>query len=103
LIAKGERWFKGFDDKIIAMYARGMTVQEIQWFLLEMYSIEVSPDFINTTCPRLQGNEYNIPTANQGPQGQYDFKIRTVPCSVIGNIRPRAYAAWLPRLDIDLI
>ena len=48
LIAKGERRFKGFDDKIIAMYARGMTVREIQGFLLEMYGIEVSPDFIST-------------------------------------------------------
>ncbi|PRF59172.1 IS256 family transposase, partial [Burkholderia multivorans] len=48
LIAKGERRFTGFDDKIIAMYARGMSVREIQGFLLEMYGIEVSPDFIST-------------------------------------------------------
>ncbi|ONY97115.1 IS256 family transposase, partial [Burkholderia cenocepacia] len=41
LIAKGERRFTGFDDKIIAMYARGMSVREIQGFLLEMYGIEV--------------------------------------------------------------
>ncbi|CDN61778.1 transposase [Burkholderia cenocepacia H111] len=48
LIVKGERRFTGFDDKIIAMYARGMSVREIQGFLLEMYGIEVSPDFIST-------------------------------------------------------
>ncbi|MCO1362912.1 IS256 family transposase (plasmid) [Burkholderia multivorans] len=48
LIAKGERRFTGFDDKIIAMYARGMSVREIQGFLLEMYGIDVSPDFIST-------------------------------------------------------
>jgi len=48
LIAKGERRFTGFDDKIIAMYARGMSVREIQGFLQEMYGIEVSPDFIST-------------------------------------------------------
>ncbi|AJY41330.1 transposase, Mutator family protein [Burkholderia humptydooensis] len=48
LIAKGERRFTGFDDKIIAMYARGMSVREIQGFLLEMSGIEVSPDFIST-------------------------------------------------------
>jgi putative transposase len=47
-IAKGERRFKGFDETIIAMYARGMSVREIQGFLLEMYGIEVSPDFIST-------------------------------------------------------
>ena len=37
LIGKHERRFTGFDDKIIAMYARGMTVREIQGFLTEMY------------------------------------------------------------------
>jgi hypothetical protein len=35
-----------FDDKVIAMYARGMTVREVLAFLLEMYHVEVSPDFI---------------------------------------------------------
>ncbi|AIP34021.1 transposase, Mutator family protein [Paraburkholderia xenovorans LB400] len=48
LIAKGERRFTGFDDKIIAMYARGLSVREIQGFLLERYGIEVSPDFVST-------------------------------------------------------
>src|SRR6202522_4555772 len=37
LISKHERRFTGFDDKIIAMYARGMTVREIQAFLREQY------------------------------------------------------------------
>jgi putative transposase len=48
LIGKHERRFTGFDDKIIAMYARGMTVREIQGFLAEMYATEVAPDFIST-------------------------------------------------------
>ena len=47
LIGKHERRFTGFDDKIIAMYARGMTVREIQAFLAEMYATEVAPDFIS--------------------------------------------------------
>ena len=47
LIGKHERHFTGFDDKIIAMYARGMSVREIQAFLAEMYSIEASPDLIS--------------------------------------------------------
>lgn len=47
LIGKHERRFTGFDDKIVAMYARGMTVREIQGFLIEMYGVEVSPDFIS--------------------------------------------------------
>ena len=46
-ISKHERRFTGFDDKIIAMYARGMTVREIQGFLAEMYAIDVSPGLIS--------------------------------------------------------
>jgi putative transposase len=48
LIGKHERRFTGFDDKILALYARGMTVREIQGFLAEMYAVEVSPDLIST-------------------------------------------------------
>jgi putative transposase len=48
LIAKHERRFSGFDDKIVAMYARGMTVREIQAFLAEQYGTEVAPDFISS-------------------------------------------------------
>ena len=48
LIGKHERRFTGFDDKIVAMYARGMTVREIQGFLGEMYRVEVLPDFISS-------------------------------------------------------
>jgi hypothetical protein len=47
LIKKVERRFTGFDDKIIAMYARGMTVREIQGYLEEMYGVLVSPDLIS--------------------------------------------------------
>ncbi|WP_043699462.1 IS256 family transposase, partial [Tepidimonas taiwanensis] len=47
LIPKHERRFSGFDDKIVAMYARGMTVREIQGFLAEQYGTEVSADFIS--------------------------------------------------------
>ncbi len=48
LIGKHERRFTGFDDKVIALYARGLTVREIQAFLGEMYGVEVSPDLIST-------------------------------------------------------
>lgn len=48
LIPKHERRFTGFDDKILALYARGMTVREIQGFLREMYAVDVSPDLIST-------------------------------------------------------
>ncbi len=48
LIPKHQRRYTGFDDKIIAMYARGMSVREIRAFLAEQYGTEVSPDFIST-------------------------------------------------------
>jgi putative transposase len=48
LIPKHERRFTGFDDKIIAMYARGMTMREIRSFLLESYAVAVSPEFISS-------------------------------------------------------
>lgn len=48
LIPKHERRFTGFDDKIIAMYARGMSVRDIRAFLAEQYGTEVSPDFISS-------------------------------------------------------
>jgi putative transposase len=44
VIGKDERRFTGFDDKILALYARGMMVREIQAFLAEIYAVEVSPD-----------------------------------------------------------
>jgi putative transposase len=47
LIAKYQRRFPDFDEKIISMYARGMTVREIRGHLEELYGIEVSPDLIS--------------------------------------------------------
>src|ERR671910_2295545 len=48
LVAKHDRRFTGFDDKIIALYSRGLTVREIQAFLSEMYATDVSADLIST-------------------------------------------------------
>jgi putative transposase len=48
LIAKYQRRFPGFDEKIVSMYARGMSVREIQGHLLDLYGLEVSPDLIST-------------------------------------------------------
>ena len=47
LIAKYQRRFPDFDNKIISMYARGMTVREIHGHLDELYGIDVSPDLIS--------------------------------------------------------
>ena len=48
LITRYQRRFPGFDDKIITMYARGMSTREITGHLREMYGIDVSPDLIST-------------------------------------------------------
>ena len=47
IIPKHKRTFTGFDDKIIAMYAGGMTTRQIQEQLIDLYGIEVSPTFIS--------------------------------------------------------
>ena len=47
LVQKGQTRFDGFDDKILSLYARGMTVREIQGHLFELYRVEVSPDLIS--------------------------------------------------------
>ena len=47
LVGKGQTRFAGFDDKILSLYARGMTTREIQGHLEEMYQVEVSPALIS--------------------------------------------------------
>ena len=48
IISKHQTRWAGFDDKILSLYARGMTVREIQQHLTEMYGTEVSPTLIST-------------------------------------------------------
>lgn len=47
IVPKGSRRLSGFNDRIIALYARGMTVRDIQAHLAEMYDVDVSPDLIS--------------------------------------------------------
>ena len=47
LIAKYQRRFPGFDQKIIALYARGMTTRDIQAHLRELYGVDISPDLVS--------------------------------------------------------
>jgi len=48
IVGKRQKRFDGFDDRIISLYARGMTVREIQGHLHEMYKVEVSPTLISS-------------------------------------------------------
>ena len=54
IIAKNQTRFTGFDDKILSMYARGMTTREIQGHLEEIYGIEVSPQLISNVTDEVQ-------------------------------------------------
>src|SRR5258705_4260710 len=47
LIGKYRRRFAGFDDKIIALYARGLTTREIAAHVGELYGVEISPDLVS--------------------------------------------------------
>jgi putative transposase len=47
LVPKRQTRFRGFDDKILALYSRGMTVRDIQGHLEDVYGVEVSPDLIS--------------------------------------------------------
>lgn len=53
IIAKGETHWDGFDDRIISMYAGGMTVGEIRDHLAEIYGVTVSGDFISTVTDKV--------------------------------------------------
>ena len=71
LISKHERRFTGFDDKILALYARGMTVRDIQGILAEMYAVEVSHDLISTATDgdRRGGDRVAKPAARADVSG----------------------------------
>jgi len=53
IVAKGQTHWDGFDDKIISMYAGGMTVEEIRGHLADIYGVEVSKDFISTVTDKV--------------------------------------------------
>ena len=53
LVKKRQRRLPGFDDKVIALYARGMTTREIQGGLKEIYGVEVSPSLISNVTVTL--------------------------------------------------
>jgi len=47
LVRKGEKQLNGFDDRVISLYARGMTTRDIQAHFVEAYGVEVSATFIS--------------------------------------------------------
>ena len=53
IVEKGQTHWDGFDDKIVSMYAGGMTVEEIRSHLGDIYGTEVSKDFISTVTDKV--------------------------------------------------
>jgi len=53
LVPKGVRQFDGFDDKVISLYARGMTMREIQEHLYEIYGTQVSHELISNVTDKV--------------------------------------------------
>ncbi len=53
IVEKGQTHWDGFDDRIISMYAGGMTVEEIRAHLADIYGTEVSKDFISTVTDKV--------------------------------------------------
>jgi len=54
IVPKHQTRFTGFDDKILSMYARGMTTREIQAHLQEIYGVEVSPTLVSNVTEAVQ-------------------------------------------------
>ncbi len=66
LIPEGVKRFSGFDDKVISLYARGMTVSEIHSHLEEIYQTNISKDLISTVTDRSNRRSYYM--AKQVPR-----------------------------------
>ena len=90
LIAKYQRRFPDFDDKIISMYARGMTVREIRGHLEELYGIDVSPDLISAVTDAVLEGLPNGRTGRSMPAFPWSFSTRS------GSIRTRASSGTRP-------
>ena len=63
IVRKGQTRLEGFNDRIIALYARGMTTRDIRAHLREMYDVDVSPDLISRVT---DGCSRNSPSGSPG-------------------------------------
>jgi transposase-like protein len=54
IVKKGQTRFDGFDDKILSLYARGMSTRDIQAQLQELYGVEVSPGLISNVTDAVE-------------------------------------------------
>lgn len=73
LIAKYQRRFPGFDDKIISMYARGMSVRDIRGHLRELYGIDASPQLISTVTDAVLQESGSLSSGTFGSYSSCSF------------------------------
>jgi len=77
IVPKHQTRWSGFDDKILSLYARGMTVREIQSHLEEMYGAEVSPTLISTVTDAVMDEAKawgNPPARPKAPEVEFSTK-----------------------------
>lgn len=101
IIPKDQRRFVGFDDKILSMYAHGMTTRDIQHHLEEMYGVEVSPELISNVTDNVMDEVrawQNRPLETVYPILFLDCIV--VKCRENGSVRNRSvYLALAVNLD----
>jgi putative transposase len=76
LIGKHERRFTGADDKIICLYARGMTLREVHAHLSQMYTADACPDLISTVTDAVMAEVSAWQTRPLGRCIQWCFSMR---------------------------
>jgi transposase-like protein len=55
VIPKHQREWRGFDDKILAMYSRGMSTQGIQAAIKDIYNVDISPELVSRVTDEVKG------------------------------------------------
>lgn len=91
ILPKHKRRFDGFDDKIMAMYARGMSVREIQATLLEIYNVEVSEGIITGVT----GKVYDDVVSWQNRPLDPIYPLIFFGCIVVKSIVSTAFPAYM--------
>src|SRR6195256_3340176 len=76
IVAKHQTRFTGFDDKIVSMYARGMTTRDIEAHLREMYGVDVSPTLVSQVTDAIQEDVRIGKTAHWSPLTQSSIWMR---------------------------
>ena len=67
LVKKGQTRIDGMDDKIIGLYAAGLTVRDIQAHLLDLYGLKVSPDLISRVTDAVLDEVRGMAKPRAGP------------------------------------